>query len=62
MGTESKPTSIVEKENYFNKMDEAYGFPCLLISLDLIFHIEPTSTQNEVWTTLNGLFGKHDEL
>jgi hypothetical protein len=62
MGTESEPTSTVEKEKYFNRMDEAYGLLCLSISPDLLFHVESTSTPNKVWTTLKGLFKKQDEL
>lgn len=43
-------------------MDEAYGLPCLSISLNFLFHVESFSTPNEVWTKLDGLFGKLDEL
>ena len=31
MGTEVEPNSAVEKENYFNRLDEAYGLLCLSI-------------------------------
>ena len=33
MGTEVEPNSIVQKAKYFNKLDEAYGFLCLRISI-----------------------------
>ena len=32
MGTEVEPNSAVEKANFFNKLDEAYGLLCLNIS------------------------------
>jgi hypothetical protein len=43
-------------------MDEAFGTICSLISPDLLFHISSCKTPNEAWTTLEGLFGKHDEI
>jgi hypothetical protein len=35
---------------------------CSLISLDVLFHISSCKTPNEAWTTLEGLFGKEDEM
>jgi hypothetical protein len=58
MPTETKPTSTVEKSKYFNRMDEAYGLLCMSISPNLWFHIDACKTPNEIWTTLEGLFGK----
>jgi hypothetical protein len=43
-------------------MDEAFGLIFLSISGDLMFHIDTASTPNEVWTTLEELFGKQDVL
>jgi hypothetical protein len=43
-------------------MDEAFGMICSLISPDLLFHISCCKTPNESWTTLEGLFGKYDEM
>jgi hypothetical protein len=43
-------------------MDEAFGTICSFISLDLLFHISYCKTPNEAWTTMEGLFGKHDEM
>jgi hypothetical protein len=62
MGTKTEPNSAVEKEKWFNRMDEAFGLLCLSISPDLLFHIESATTPNKVWTTLEGLFGKQDVL
>jgi hypothetical protein len=43
-------------------MDEALETICSLISPDLLFHISSCKTPNEAWTTLEGIFGKHDEM
>ena len=62
MGNELEPNSAIEKSKYFNRMDEAFRLLCLSISPELLFHVENASTPNEVWTTLEGLFGKQDIL
>jgi hypothetical protein len=43
-------------------MDEAFETICSLISPDLLFHIYSCKTPNEARNTLEGLFGKHDEM
>jgi hypothetical protein len=43
-------------------MDEALRTICSVISPDLLFHISSCKTANEAWTTMEGLFGKHDEM
>jgi hypothetical protein len=43
-------------------MDEAFRMICSLISPDLLFHISSCKTPNQSWTTLYGIFGKHDEM
>jgi hypothetical protein len=43
-------------------MDEALKTICSLISLDLLFHISSCKTPTESWTTLEGIFGKQDEM
>jgi hypothetical protein len=43
-------------------MDEALRTIYSLISHDLLFHISSCKTPNEAWTTLEGLFGKQDEM
>ena len=57
-----EPNSVVEKDKYFNRLDEAYGLLCLSISRDILFHIDNLKTPNEVWVKLETLFGKTDEL
>ena len=62
MGTEVEPNYVVEKAKYFNRLDEAYGFLCLSISRELLFHIDSFTTLNEGWFKLESLFGKTNEL
>jgi hypothetical protein len=62
MDTETEPTSSIEKHKYLNRMDEAYGTIYSLISPELLFHISSCKTPNEVWTTMEGIFGKQDAM
>ena len=62
MGTKTKTASVVEKIEYFNKLDEAIGLIFLSISWELLFHVSRATTPDVVWTILEGLFGKHDEM
>jgi hypothetical protein len=62
MNTNTEPTSSIEKSKYLNRMDEALGTICSLVSPDLLFHISSCKTPNEAWTILEGLFGKPDEM
>ena len=62
MDTEVEPNHVVDKTNYENKLDEAYGFLCLSISKDLLFHITGLKTPKEIWDQLASLFDKKDDL
>jgi hypothetical protein len=62
MNTDTELTSAIENSKYLNRMDEALGTICSLISPDLLFHISSYKTPNEAWTTLEGIFGKHDKM
>jgi hypothetical protein len=62
MGTEVEPTSAIEKSNYFNRIDEAYGIVCLRISQDILFHVDTCKTPNDVWKKLKDFLGKKDNL
>ena len=62
MGTEVEPNFTVEKDKYFNKLDEAYGFLCLSISRELLFHLDSLTSPKDVWENIESLFGKTDEL
>ena len=62
MGTEKEPTAAMEKINYFNKLYESIGLIFLSISKYLLFHVSRAATPDVVWTTLEGLFSKHDAM
>jgi hypothetical protein len=62
MNIEIEPKSSIEKSKYLNRMDEAFGTICSLISPELLFHISSCKTPNEAWTTMEGIFGKQDEM
>ena len=52
----------VDKEKYWNKIDEAFVFMCLSISKDILFHITGLKTPKEIWDKLASLFDKQDDL
>jgi hypothetical protein len=62
METKTQPTSAIEKSKYLNQMDEVFGTICSLISLEILFHISSCKTPHESWTTMEGIFGKQDEI
>ena len=62
METEAEPIHYVDKEKYWNRLDEAYGCLCLSIFQDLLLHINGLKTPKEVWDTLSSLFDKQDDL
>jgi hypothetical protein len=58
MNTNIEPTSTIEKYKYLNRMDESYGTIFSLIYPELLFHISSCKTPNELWTSMEGIFGK----
>ena len=62
MDTEEDPNVAAEKIKWHNRMDEAYGILCLMISRDLLFHIDGLTSPNEVWEKLVDIFGKTYEM
>jgi hypothetical protein len=58
MAMEIQPISAIEKSKYLNRMDEAYISLCMHISLELLFHVSSFKNPNEIWKTMEGLFGK----
>ena len=62
MGREVKSQQYVEKSKILNRLDEAFGFMCIHISRDLLFHLEGLGTPKEAWDKLEYLYGKQDEL
>ena len=62
MYTKVEPIHYVDKEKYWNKLDEAYRFLFLSISRDFLFHINGLKTPKEVWDKITSLFNKKYEL
>jgi hypothetical protein len=62
MNIEIEPKSSIEKSKYLNRMDEAFGTICSLISPELLFRISSCKTPNEAWTTMERVFGKQYEM
>ena len=62
MDTEEEPCSMTEKARFLNKKDEAFGFLCLSISRDLLFHLSGLKTPKEIWDKLETLYGNQDDL
>ena len=62
METETKPVHYIDKEKYWNRLDEAYGFLCLAISRYILFRINGLNNYKEVWDKLASLFDKQDDL
>ena len=62
MALEIEPNAVVEKARWHNRKDEAYGFLCLSLYLELIFHLHGLKFPNEVCIKLESLFGKQDDL
>jgi hypothetical protein len=61
MATETKPTPMIKEMRWANRKDEATCILLELISIDLWFHVVSCQTLNNIWTTLEGIFGKKDE-
>ena len=58
MGREVKPQQPLENLEYLNKLDEAFGFMCIHISKELLFHLDGMTTPKDVWEKIKSLFGK----
>ena len=62
MEIEAEPFHYVDKEKYWNRLDEAYGCVFLSISIYLLLHINALNTSKEGWDQLYSLFYKKDDL
>ena len=62
MEIEKEPIHYVDKEKYWNRLDEAYGCLCLSFSRDLLFHINGLKTPKEFWDNFASLIDKQDDL
>ena len=48
MDTEEEPTHVIDKDRFLNKKDEAFGFLCLSVSRDLLFHLSGLKNPKEI--------------
>ena len=62
MATEAELNAAAKKIKWHNRRDEAYGILCLIISRDLLFHLDGLTSPNEVWEKIVENFGKTDEM
>ena len=62
MDTKVELGSAIEKSRFLNKKDESFGFLCLSISDDLLFHLSDLKTPKQIWDKLESLYGNHDDL
>ena len=62
MDTKEEPASVIDKARFLNKKDEAFGFLCLFVSQDLLFHLSGLKTPKEIWDKLETLYGKRYDL
>ena len=58
MDTKEESGSTIDKSRFLNKKDEAFGFLCLSVSRDLLFHLLGLKTPKEIWDKLETLYGK----
>ena len=62
MEVDKESIHYVDKEKYWNRLDESYRCLCLSISQDILFHINGLKTPKEVWDKLYSLLYKQDDL
>ena len=62
LGREVEPHQPVERNNFMNRLDEAFGYLCTHTSRNILFHLEGLRTPIESWENTEYLFGKQDEL
>ena len=60
--TEVELGSAIKKSRFLNKKDEAFGFLCLSIFEELLFHLMDLKTPKEIWDKLETLYKNHDDL
>ena len=62
MDTEDEPSYAIDKSRFLNNKDEAFGFLCLSISRDLLFHLSGLNILKKIWDKLETLYRKQDDL
>ena len=58
MDNEEDLHSAIDKSRFLNKKDEAFGFLCLPVFWDLLFHLSGLNIPKEIWDKLEALYGK----
>ena len=61
-GDKNESIHYVDKEKYWNRLDEEYGCLTLSISQDILFHINGLKNPKDIWDKLASLFEKKDDL
>ena len=62
MGTKIEPLLDVENPKWLNKCDKFYGILSLYVSPNILDQIISIESPNEIWTTLEVLFGDKGDL
>ena len=62
MATEAEPNAAANNIKWHTMRDEAYGLLCLIISRDLLFHLDALTSPNEVSENIEDIFGNTDEM
>ena len=62
MEIEGDPNAAVENIKWNNNTDEVYGILFLNISRYLLFHLDGYSSPDELWETIQNLFGNTDKM
>ena len=62
MSREAEPQQYVEKNEFLNQLDEAFGFMCTHISRDILFRLKGLRTPKKAWDKLEYLLGRQDEI
>ena len=58
MDTKEDPSSVTDKAIFLNKNYKSFGFLCLSISWDVLFHISGLNTPKEIWYKFDTMYGK----
>ena len=56
MGRAVEPQQYIEKSKHLDKLDEYFGYMCIHISKELLFHLDGLKTPKEVWDKLESFF------
>ena len=57
MDTEQDLASVIDKAIFLKNKGEAFGFLCLSVSQDILFHLSRLKTPKEIWDKLETFYG-----